>query len=63
MARTDNNKPNRSKQRKTIEKKRSVKHSVLSVVLIDGLIENEQDREKLEILKKLRGEMVKVWQK
>lgn len=48
--------------RKTTDIKRSVKHAVFSVYIIDELIKNEENTKKLELLKKLRKEAVKVWQ-
>lgn len=59
---SDNKKPTRKKQNRTLEKKRCVKNSVFSIHLIDELIEEEQDEKKLTKLRILRKEASKVWQ-
>ncbi len=50
------------RQRNTSETKSTIKHSVLSIAMIDELINSETDIEKIIKLKHLRGEVMKIWQ-
>ena len=57
-----NNKTVKKMRCNTAGKKNSVKHASLSAFMIDELISTEKDKERRMVLKKLRGELMKIWQ-
>lgn len=52
---------NMVRERMSKEAKQSFKHAVFSIDLIDKLIKDEKDPNKIMLLKKLRTEAKKVW--